>query len=315
MSSLIKNTLLILFSLFIGLLVIEFGLRAKNLSGNNYDIEMWRYAKELKKPSDNPILGHEHVRSSSALLQNVEIRTNSFGMRGAEPLKSYSRRILFLGSSITLGWGVNESNVFTTLIKNKYKKDGVNVDILNAGIGNYNTERYVENFIQNLHELKPSDVVVHYFLNDAEILASGGGNYLTKHFQLAVLGWGAYQRIFGNSASLPMTKYYENLYSDKSEGIKRMLASLDKLNKYCQDRKINLYFSIVPDIHNLEAYPYLNIHNKLIGYAKERGIKYVDFLDSMSGLSPNTVWNLANDPHPNALGHKKMADQLYPVLN
>ena len=33
----------------------------------NYDIEMWRYSKELKVISDNPVLGHEHRRSASAV--------------------------------------------------------------------------------------------------------------------------------------------------------------------------------------------------------------------------------------------------------
>ena len=48
----------------------------------NYDIEMWRYALELKKRADDPVLGHEHVASRSATLQSVEIRLNERGLRG-----------------------------------------------------------------------------------------------------------------------------------------------------------------------------------------------------------------------------------------
>jgi len=43
---------------------------------NNYDIEMWRYARELKVPSENPTLGHEHVAGDQALLQSTDIRIN-----------------------------------------------------------------------------------------------------------------------------------------------------------------------------------------------------------------------------------------------
>src|SRR5215472_16507487 len=76
-------------------------LRIKNSSMTNYDIEMWRYAKELKARSDNPILDFDHVKNSSSLLQSVTIRTNEWGLRGAPvpAADTNKRRILFLGSS------------------------------------------------------------------------------------------------------------------------------------------------------------------------------------------------------------------------
>mgnify|MGYP001327417221 CR=1 FL=1 len=40
--------------------------------------------------------------------------------------------------------------------------------VLNSGVGNHNTTRYVENFFTNHAHLNPTDIVVHYFLNDAE---------------------------------------------------------------------------------------------------------------------------------------------------
>ncbi|CAN5950124.1 unnamed protein product [Sphagnum jensenii] len=73
----------------------------------NYDIEMWRYAKELKRLSTDPEIGHEHIPKSSAVLENVEIRINERGLRGP-PLRAISgskRRIIFLGDSIALGLG------------------------------------------------------------------------------------------------------------------------------------------------------------------------------------------------------------------
>jgi len=54
-------------------------LRVKNSSMKNYDIEMWRYARELKVKSPDPSLDFEHLKSKSALLQNVEIRLNEWG--------------------------------------------------------------------------------------------------------------------------------------------------------------------------------------------------------------------------------------------
>ena len=109
----------------------EIVLRIKNGSMTNYDIEMWRYALTLKQRSDNPILGHDHVRSASAILQSVEIRTNAWGLRGAEvpmPPVPGRRRILFLGSSVTLGWGVPEEATVTEKLRAMFAGDGHDVE-------------------------------------------------------------------------------------------------------------------------------------------------------------------------------------------
>src|SRR5258708_35524149 len=95
-------------SLVVALLASEAILRAKNSSMKNYDIEMWRYARELKVKSSDPALDFEHLKNKSAVLQNVEIRLNEWGFRGdpVPPASPDKRRVLFLGASTKLGWGV-----------------------------------------------------------------------------------------------------------------------------------------------------------------------------------------------------------------
>src|SRR5690348_4786820 len=101
-----------LVSTIVALGIGEVFLRIKNSSMTNYDIEMWRYARELKIRSSDPLLGHDHIKNSSAVLQSVQMRTNEWGLRGGPvpPRDAKIRRILFLGGSITLGWGVQESD-------------------------------------------------------------------------------------------------------------------------------------------------------------------------------------------------------------
>src|SRR3978361_996480 len=106
----ILSTALFLLSTIVALALAEGVLRIKNSSMKNYDIEMWRYAKELKIPSPDPKLGHDHVKQSEAVLQSVNIRLNEWGLRGGPVAAKPSRRILFLGGSITLGWGVKEED-------------------------------------------------------------------------------------------------------------------------------------------------------------------------------------------------------------
>ena len=161
--------------MILALLGCELVLQVKNMDMKNYDIEMWKYAKELKKRSPDPLLGHEHIPSKSAVLQSVTIRLNDWGLRGGplEPMTPEKRRVLVLGSSITLGWGVPEEKTMTHLLAEKFKQDHLNVEVLNGGVGNYNSVREVELFQTRLKELHPTDIVVHYFLRDAEKLEPG----------------------------------------------------------------------------------------------------------------------------------------------
>lgn len=166
-------------SLLVSLGVIELVLRVKNSSMRSYDVEMWRYSRELKVPSADPVLAFDHVKNSSALLQSVTICTNEWGLRGGAvpPRKPDTRRILFLGGSITLGWGVQEEDTISERVQRMFAEHGQRVEVLNGGIGNYNAERYVERFFTELAGLEPTDIVVQYFLRDAEHLDPGGGNF------------------------------------------------------------------------------------------------------------------------------------------
>src|SRR6185503_4029872 len=95
------SLLIAVISLAVSFAAGELFLRLKNSAMTNYDIERWRYAKELKIKSADPALDFEHVRSKSAVLQNVDIRINEWGLRGSPvaALPAGGRRILFLGGS------------------------------------------------------------------------------------------------------------------------------------------------------------------------------------------------------------------------
>ncbi len=291
-------------------------LRIKNSSMKNYDIEMWRYALELKRKSDIPILGHEHISSRKATLQSVEIRTNKYGLRGdiVPPVTLGKRRILFLGSSITLGWGVPESETMTERLSEMFKADGLDVEVLNGGIGNYNAVRYVERFMKRLTDLKPTDIVVHYFLRDAEVLEAGGGNVLLRNSQLAVTTWVALSRYFGKNSGKTLDEHYHNVYESDSEGFIEMRKALHKLSEYAQTNNIRIYLAMSPDVHDLVNYKFIDIHDIMRDVAKKERMVFIDLLPSMVNLTPHQLWSMPGDPHPNGLGHQLMAETIYPVL-
>ena len=52
----------------------------------------------------------------------------------------------------------------------------------------------------------------------------------------------------------------------------------------------------------------------MLKIAEADGYQYVDLLSSFGKLSPEEVWAMPGDPHPNALGHELMAQAIVPLL-
>jgi lysophospholipase L1-like esterase len=309
---------IVLFSVtvFVMLGAIELALRLKNLDMRNYDIEMWRYSKELKKISENPVLGHEHLPTSSAELQSVNIRINSRGLRGKEigEIKPKQRVILFLGSSITLGWGVKEEDTLTSRLQSNFDRDGKDTKVLNAGIGNYNAVRYVERYLTKLSDIPVTDIVVQYFVNDSEVL-SANDNLLLRHSELAVTLWRRINQFTSGPSTLEnLVQHYRNAYSHDYRGYIEMKNALEKLAAFAEKKHIRFYLAMTPDIHNMADYPFTFIHEEMKKISSELGYRYIDLYGAFAGSSPEQTWSMPGDPHPNGLGHKWMADAIYPIL-
>jgi lysophospholipase L1-like esterase len=310
------TTLSFIVALSVSLAAAEGILRLKNASMKDYNIEMWRYARELKFPSPDPHLGHEHVVNAQAMLQSVDIRTNAWGLRGGpvtDAPAAGTRRILVLGSSIALGWGVDEDKVVSSLLQKKFAASGQNVEVLNGGIGNYNAERYVERFLTRLAPLQPTDVLILAFVRDGEELTQGGGNLLLRNSQLAVTAWTVINRII-KSGEASLVDHYKQVYAPGSPALALMKAEFAKLAAYARQHRIRVTMAMVPDIHNLTNYPLRFVHAIFAQTACDNEFGYIDLLQTFQGLTQQEIWAMPGDPHPNARGHALMADAIYGVL-
>ena len=304
------DSLIAIVTLVIAGLVGEGFLLIKNSDQMNYNIEMWRYARELKRVGDTPILGHEHRASSKAMLQNVEVSINSLGMRGPEPDLSDAarKRIVLMGSSITLGWGVPEEETMRARLARAL---GEEVQVLNAGIGNYNTVRYVTLLEKNISVWKPNTVVVQYFVNDAEILSQPSTNLLFQHSQLAVTLYHLVANVLlGDVGTGTLEERYRALYAPNSEGRRVMEESLRRLATLSRRHGFDVIFAMTPDIHSLTNYPFGFIHEHMKALVETYGWTYVSLLEPLSRVPAKDLWAIPGDPHPNGLGHAIMAETL-----
>jgi hypothetical protein len=310
---LVNNMIVILLSIMFSILAAEAILRVKNSSMNNYDIEMWRYSNELKTPSKNKSIGHIHKTNTSAILQSVEIRTNSLGLRGTDiVLECCEKKILLLGSSITLGWGVEERNTISERLNESLKG---RYSVLNAGVGNYNTVRYVNNFIKNLSIIKPEIIIIQYFVNDAEKLEVNSGNLFLQKSQLAVILWSAFHKFKSIINPTTLEDYYQSIYSAENIGFIEMKSSLDKIKLYAEKNNVRIILAMTPDIHSLNPYNLKFVHDIMRKESLSRGFEFIDLLDAFKNVfDTQSIWAMPGDPHPNSLGHELMANHILNFL-
>lgn len=121
---------------------MEVAVRAFVDDGMQYDLEMWKYALEVKGISSDPLIGHNHRPNRHARLMGVQFDTNSKGLRDRE--FSYEKppgklRIVMLGDSLTVGWGAKFDETFSKRIERMYVDRGIQAEVIATGVGNYNT--------------------------------------------------------------------------------------------------------------------------------------------------------------------------------
>lgn len=313
--TILVQSVIVLFSLLITLGFFEIALRLQNkYISPKYDIEMWRYSKELKVRIDDDSISHIHRKNRQSKLQNVFITTNEIGARGKKvlPFRKFDENILFIGSSIVLGWGVPQKETMSEHVKHLAMEDGKNWQVVNAGVGNYNAKRAISNYFTNLQDKDWDTIIYGYFVNDAEHLISRNGNFFTRNFMIGVLGWKFLATI--NNEGQTISDYYRDVYKKSSKGYQDMETALTRLSNHCEKKKIRCIVAMLPDIHQMEPYDLEFIHSEIEVIAKEKGFEYIDLLPVLKSYNPVDLWNGFNDPHPNGFAHKKMGESIYNFL-
>ena len=308
----LRSILIISISSIICFTISEGIIRLKNSNQKNYIVETWRYNKELTKKAHNKKLSHIHIPNSKAKIQNVDFVINSYGLRGPKISKNISKTVktvLLLGSSITMGWGIDENK---TLRAQLQKKLGNNYRILNGGIANYNTSRYVELFKElSKKKIKIDIVIIHYFINDAEFLKPFSENVVFRNSQLAFLIYFRIKNLLGSSNKhKDIDKYYENIYNTNSKGYLETIKSFKELKTIAKTKNLKVIFTMMPDVQKLKDYPFKFIHKKMKNVAENMKWPFLDLYDKLSLFKDKDLKIIDGDPHPNAFVHRVMAEEL-----
>ena len=317
----VSNLLATLIGAAIAVLCMEVAVRAFFDDGMQFDLEMWKYALEVKGISSDPLIGHNHRPNRQAFLMGVQFDTNSKGLRDRE--FSYEKppgrlRIMMLGDSFTVGWGAKFDETFPKRIERMYANRGIQADAINTGVGNYNTIQEVEYYLTEGYKYNPDIVVLNFTFNDAEpIPVSSPPPIILRICYSCIFVEGRIDSVlreFGDKRD--WADYYLGLYGDdgQAKGWLDAKAYIAKLAAFTKAHGTKLLIASMPELHDVQHYRLQRITDLVREAADENDVPFVDLLPYVQGVPSPELWVTPPDPHPNGLAHKLFAEGIFDAL-
>jgi lysophospholipase L1-like esterase len=300
---------------------MELALRLMFARSLDFSMEMWKYAAQLKRPVADSKMSFAHAPNRSAVLMGVQVSINSHGLRDREYSEQKPEgvyRILMLGDSTTLGWGVPLDQTVAKILERDLNRKGIpgrtGVEVLNAGVGNYGTVQEVAHYRAFDRLFHPDLVVLEYFINDAEpVPVERNPGLLGRSYLLAftISRYDALLRFVGRRP--PWYEYYARLYEDGQPGLRPAEDALGELGALTRADGAGLLAAILPELHQIEgsSYRFEREQQKIKDVLAANRIPVVDLLDGLRGHGPeSTLWVTPADPHPNGKANALIAAQM-----
>lgn len=259
---------------------------------------------------------HQFELAPSKRVQFIgaEVTTNRWGMRDKDYEKKKPPgvyRIAVLGSSISMGWGVGDNETYENLLEERLNREHLgkaieHFELLNFSVAGYSDFQKLWAFDRVL-DFEP-DVILW------EVHATGF-TWMVNHLS----------RVIGSNVPIPYTELREMLeregVSARSSGIamRSKLRELtpellgwiwDRMRRECEKRGISLQVVILPRADHMRADE--EHLAKMADYARRSGLPVFDLSQAFRRASSRKAVAVApGDAHPNAEGHRLLAEELY----
>jgi len=319
--SALLNIVLLAFVILLGCIAMEMALRVIFAHSLDFSMEMWKYAVKLKRPVANPDLSFAHAPNRSAFLMGVPVSINSEGMRDREfslekPPGVY--RVMMLGDSTTFGWGVRQEDTAAKFLERKLNgalPPGFDhVEVMNTGVGNYDTVQEVTYYETIGWKYHPDLVVLVFFINDPEPVPVEKKGFLIDRSYLIAFATNRIDGVMRHAGVRPDWKtYYASLYNDDRSGFQACKNALVSLANSTRSHDAKLLMAILPELHQIngDSYPFRAAHQKIKDVMSAENVPVLELIDGLKDHGPEeNLWVTPLDDHPNAKANSLISDQL-----
>jgi len=276
----------------------------------------------------------------------IPVSTNSNGYRDKElidPKPENIYRILALGDSFTWGLGVNADDCWVEMLEQTLNSTEQNsilpqdkkIEVVNTGVGSWNTEVEASYLAQKGMTHKPDAVILGFLSNDfrsktTDYIIDEDG-YLTTNLSDGKNRLHLQSLVFNDKSNRPLWKRFIESshvirwasgrrmktekkmlmhFNDKNSK-KKTRDALEKINNVTAAAGIPFYVCVFPTVEDpVPDSEYQDL--MLVGkWCEEMDVSWVYMGDALTGLPSPELWVHPRDHHPNAQAHEKYANLIY----
>ena len=324
MSKFKKNLVYFVIEASIVLIIVELFLRIFDPIGYDYFDEATRYSSNMKPDSRFEYI---HNPGYNDLLQGVQVLINNQGFRGPnfEVTKpDEKRRLMILGDSMVFGWGAPQNKIFPVQLQNLFDQSKIDIEVIPAGVGSWNTRTEYE-YLKSLGlDLKPDIILLLITENDLEPhkncktdvskeLLFANTNESSKSIFEKV--WMAATYRFYTFGYI---QYYIKINSERDKYLKYTKdtpqwedakLALNGIITICREENISLIIFLYASEDYVSGSNVFRLYKEFLNLNK---IQFFTLPDTL--FSKIKYRNTIVDGHPNAQGHKIIANEIFKVI-
>lgn len=267
----------------------------------------------LVEPTNDPFFEYELVPGIEKVFMGATVRTNQWRMRDREyelqrPEGTF--RIALIGASNSMGYGVEQDEVFSEILEERLNKElsggkWQRYEVLNFSVGGYQMLDRLYVLDQRVPRFDPQLVLVCATMHD--------------------LRWAIYQRMVRQIRDGKPLHFAFLEEIAREAGVEQGQSETRMAQKLKQRRAILAAgcFEEIARIASREGFMavVLNlriridpVHPEMIQQSelsRKAGLITIDLFDAYEGQKDTDMYLLPSDPHPTALAHRRLADELW----
>lgn len=263
--------------------------------------------------------------------EGIVYQINSHGIRNRDSSTEKDTntiRIMALGDSFIWGDGQNNKDLVTVKLENLLNKRNNHKrhEVINTGIGGYNTRDEFKQLIRLYPIYKPNFVIQFFFTND--VLDTKTNNeirdlkvvyhmWLRKNSKFYSLFYYLIKSTINAEVSFPQFLLPQDYYNldDTKPGWVDFKTHTMSIMEFCKEQNIGYMFVFIPTLTNLDDnYPYMEIKNKVENYVDSLNAPFLSYFNLFSKHPPKSLWVSEENTHWNGFATTLAADTLAQFL-